>query len=383
MVKNLSFVFSCTRLLGATLVIAGGLRVANASNSIDSSVCTVDRATGTTIVSRPFLTGGYGAAWSVADDRIAYMRPDTQRFYQIYTLKAPVVFDGPATGPVKALNATHPGVPEGVHQGSPMWSADGRYLMFISQKPSYSGGSLFGIPDYDALPGFGTHDDMWVAAADGSASWQLTDEPDSRNQGILLPVFSPDGQRIAWSDRQANGSYVIKIADFVTSPHPALTNIKSYTPGGAKYYEPGSFTSDGQGFLYTSDEDTGDFWESQIYLLNLATGTHTRLTQGTFYNEHPVDVSTPSGDWVIYMSDAKSLVYGAQRGTDWYAMRLDGSGNKRLTEMNVPGSPEYTGTLHVAGRAKVSPSGSFFLGGEQNNLLLQTGNTLIVNFTCQ
>jgi Tol biopolymer transport system component len=311
------------------------------------------------------------------------MQPNAQGFYQIYTLAAPAVIDGAAaTGAAQLINATHPGVPTGVHQGTPMWSASGNYLMFISQKPSYSTGRLFGIPDYGALPGFGTHDDLWVVAADGSGSWQLTNEPDSSDQGILLAVFSPDGQHVAWSDRQPGGSYVIKVADFVTNPQPALTNIRSYTPGGAAYYEPGSFTSDGRSFLYTSDQDTGSFWESQIYLLDLATGTHMRLTQGTDYNEHPVDVATPTGDWVIYMSDAKSALYGLSRGTDWYAMRIDGSGTKRLTQMNVAGSPEYTGSLQVAGRVAISPSGTFYLGDVQNSLVLQTGDTLIVKFTC-
>jgi hypothetical protein len=355
----------------------------SSSGAGPSSACTVDKATGTTIDAQPFLTGAYGAEWNVATNQIAYSQPDAQGFYQIYTLAAPPVLDGAATGTPQALNATHPGLPTGVHQGSPITSASGNYLLFISQKLSYSGGILFGIPDYDALPGFGTHDDMWVAAADGSGSWQLTDEPDSSKQGVLLPVFSNDGQHIGWTDRQSDGTYVIKIADFVTNPQPALTNIQSFTPGGAAYYEPGSFTSDGTGFLYTSDEDTGTFYESQIYLLDLATGAHTRLTQGTYYNEHPIDVATPTGDWVIYMSDENSVLYNAVRGTDWYAMRLDGSDTKRLTEMNVVASPEYTGSLQVAGRLSMSPSGTSYLGGVQNSVVLQTGNTLIVNFTCQ
>lgn len=311
------------------------------------------------------------------------MQPDAQGYYQIYTLAAPAVISGAATGTVQALDATHPGIPAGVHQGIPMWSASGNYLMFISQKPSYSGSTLFGIPAYGALPGFGTHDDLWVAAVNGSGSWQLTNEPDGSKQGILLPVFSPDGQHVAWSDRQADGTYVIEVAQFVTTPSPALTNIQSYTPGGAAYYEPGSFTSDGQGFLYTSDEDTGSFLQSQIYLLDLATGAHTRLTQGTNYNEHPIDVPTSNGDWVIYMSDANSEVYGSQRGTDWYAMRIDGSGTKRLTQMNMPGSSEYTGSLQVAGRVTMSPSGTVYLGDVQNSLTQQTGSAYVVRFTCQ
>ena len=59
------------------------------------------------------------------------------------------------------------------------------------------GRKLFGIPDYEALPGYGRHDDLWIAATDGSRAFQLTNEGDTKDEGVLIPIFSSDGKRIA------------------------------------------------------------------------------------------------------------------------------------------------------------------------------------------
>ena len=202
----------------------------------------------------------------------------------------------------------------------------------------------------------------------------------------MIPVFSPDGKQIAWSARQPGGTYTLKVADFVETPEPHLQNVKSYQPGGPAYYETGSFTSNGLSLTYSSDQDTHSFWKSQIYVLHLDSDQSTRLTIGNGYNEHPTVVKTPTGDWVIYMSDK-----GVDRfpghvllGTDWYAMRIDGSGAKRLTTMNLKqkGNFENTGSMQVAGTAAVSPSGDFMLGDVQDSLVKQTGLVHIVRFSC-
>jgi Tol biopolymer transport system component len=134
---------------------------------------------------------------------------------------------------------------------------------------------------------------------------------------------------------------------------------------------------------YTNDRDIHRFWASQIYRLDLATGHSTRLTRGGEYNEHPVVVKTPAGDCVVFMSDkAVDRTPGHLLvGTDWWAMRLDGTGVKRLTTMNVNGSPEYTGALQVACAMAISPTGDFFYGDVQDSLTKQTGMVRVVRFT--
>jgi len=344
-----------------------------------AQACTVDRATGTTIDAKPFLTNAMGPQWNAATNRIAYMAKNAAGYYRVYIVKP----DG--TG-MRDLTARIRNMP-GKHQGTPYWDPSGRYVLLVAEKQSWHGATMFGNLDYGALPGFGTHDDLWVVTADGSRAWQLTDEPDTRYESALIPVFSADGKRVAWSDRQGAGMHTIKVADFVERPEPHLANIRSYQPGGRAYYEPGSFSTDGKWLLYTSDQDTHSFWFSQIYRLNLATGKSTRLTQGRQYNEHPVAVATPTGEWIIYMSTLGVIrrPLHLMLGTEWYAMRLDGSGNKRLTWMNalLRTNPERSPVPLVAVKATMSPSGTFFLGDIEDSLTRQLGFIKAVRFTCK
>jgi len=367
------------RSLAPLLIAATALGFAAASVCAAAQTCTVDRATGTTIDAQPFRTHAADPQWNAATNQIAWMAKNSAGYYRVYIGR-------PGGTAARDLTAGIRNMPT-KHQGSPWWSPSGRYLLVVAEKPNWHGATMFGNLDFGALPGFGTHDDLWVVTADGSQAWQLTHEPDSKYQGVLVPVFSADGRRVAWSDRQGSGKYIIRVADFVTSPVPHLANIRSYQPGGEVYYEPGSFTTDGRWLLYQSDQDTHSFWHSQIYRLNLATGQSTRLTQGVQYNEHPVAVSTPSGEWIIYMS-----TLGVTRrplhlmlGTEWYAMRLDGSGNKRLTWMNaiLPSNPERSSSPLIAVKATLSPSGTFFLGDVEDNIARQSGWIETVRFTCK
>ncbi len=307
------------------------------------------------------------------------MRPAPSGYYRVLTMRPDAsdirfITEGQSQVPVK-------------HQGTPYWHPSGRYILFVAQKDNWHGPKLFGSPDYEALPGFGRHDDLWLITADGNRSWQLTNDPNTKDQGILIPVFSPNGKSVAWSARQPGGKYVLKVAEFVESPQPHLANVRSYQPGGPAYYETGSFTTDSASLMYTSDQDTHSFWRSQLYRLDLASGKSKRLTTGNDYNEHPTVVDTPAGvSWIVYMS-----TLGAERhphelalGTDWFAMRIDGIHFKRLTSMNRErGNPENNDKLAVAGTVAVSPDGTFMLGDVQDSLTKQTGLVKVVRFTCK
>jgi Tol biopolymer transport system component len=367
------------RRIGRTAIVAFAIWLSCLAVGALAQVCTVDRATGTLIDGRPFLTNAMGPQWNAPSNRIAYMAKNDEGYYRVYLAK-------PDRSAVRDLTAGIRNMPA-KHQGSPYWHPSGRYLLLIAEKQSWHGARMFGNLDYGALPGFGMHDDLWVVAADGRHAWQLTNEPDGKYEGVLVPVFSADGKRVAWSARQSDGKYTIKVADFLDSPEPHLVNIRDYQPGGRAYYEVGSFSIDGEWLLYTSDQDTHNFWFSQIYRLNLATGKSARLTQGKQYNEHPVAVAAPSGEWIIYMSTLGVVrrPLHIMLGTEWYAMRLDGSGNKRLTQMNsaVHTEPEYSPVPLVAVKPTPSPTGDFFLGDIQDSLTKQSGFVKAIRFTCK
>jgi Tol biopolymer transport system component len=359
------------------LLLAAAL--ATAATPSGAPPCTVDRATGTTIDPGFLLQDGYLTRWNAAINRVAYMAPGTDGYYRIFTMQP----DGSDRRP---LTANLDRIPT-KHQGMPYWHPSGRYLVFAAQKQEWHSPRLFGNPDYEAVPGFGLHDDLWLITADGTQAWRLTQDPNARTQGMLMPVFSPDGRYLAWSERQADKTYEIRVADFVESPEPHLANIRSYAPGGRAYYEPGSFTSDSRSLTYSSDQDTHSFWHSQIYRLDLDSGKSIRLTQGTAYGEHPTVVATPDGDWVIYMTirGVDHYPHHLMLGTDWYAMRVDGSGTKRLTTMNVNRSdnPQNSGEPQVAITVAVSPGGEYLLGDVQDDLARQTGRVHVVRFVCR
>jgi Tol biopolymer transport system component len=327
---------------------------------------------------QPLLEGGYLTRWNFSANRVAYMQPNAEGYYRVFTMQ-------PDGSDRRAITA-EAGLLPTRHQGMPYWHPSGRYLVLAAQKQEWRSPRMFGNPDYEAVPGFGLHDDLWLVAADGTRAWRLTNDPNTRTQGILMPVFSPDGRHLAWSERQADKTYELQVADFLTTPEPHLEHIRSYQPGGRAYYEPGSFTSDSQSLTYSSDQDTHSFWRSQIYRLDLATGQGVRLTTGNAYSEHPTVVKTPDGDWVIYMSilGVDHYPHHLALGTDWYAMRIDGSGSKRLTSMNVnrKDNPQNTGVPLVAITVSVSPSGDYMLGDMQDNLARQTGLVHVVRFVC-
>jgi hypothetical protein len=72
-------------------------------------------------------------------------------------------------------------------------------------------------------------------------------------------------------------------------------------------------------------------------------------------------------------------------GTDWWATRADGTGTKRLTEMNVnrPGNPENDGRMQVAGRVAVTPQPGILLGDVQDSLVKQTGFVRRIHLVCK
>jgi Tol biopolymer transport system component len=358
--------------------LLAALLVVSSASASAAAPCTLDRATGTTIAPTPFIRRGYGAQWNATTKQIAFMRPDTQGYYRLFLVR-------PDGGGPTPLTEGRGDLPPG-HHGTPYWFPSGRYLLFTAQKRDWRGGRAFGIPAYGALPGWGVHDDLWVMEVASGRAWRLTDAPNSRNQGVLIPIVAPNGRLVAWSARQPDRKYKIMVADFFATPSPHLGNIRSYEPGGPAYYETGSFSSDSSSIFYTSDQDTRSFWQSQIYRLDLATGRSTRLTQGHTYNEHPAVVPTPSGDWVVFMSTRgeRRRPLQLRLGTDWWAMRPDGSGLKRLTAMNLarPGNREDAGRTLVAGKVTAGPGGDVLLGDVQDSLVRQTGFVQRIQLTC-
>ena len=84
------------------------------------------------------------------DEFIAYMQPDTGGYYRVFTMRP----DGTERQRLELQTGAH-------HEGGPYWHPSGEFLLVLVQKSEWHGLRLFGAPDYEALPGFGRHDDLW------------------------------------------------------------------------------------------------------------------------------------------------------------------------------------------------------------------------------
>jgi Tol biopolymer transport system component len=327
-----------------------------------------------------FRRDAFGADWSKANGLLAYNAKGSDGVYHIYTV-------GPDGRKAVQLGASSAGFPQRT-AGTPVWSPSGRFIAFVAEKPAHPGNSV------SATPGWGSYSDLWVANADGSHAWQLTDVPTDKDHGTIIPEFSPDGRLLEWTERtkvakalkpdRFAGFWAIKVATFDVTHDaaPSLSNIRTVSPTDDAFNETGGFSADSSSLVFTSDFETHNFWSNQIYRYDFNSGAITRLTGGDSYNEHPR--YTPDGQ-VLWMTNAEN----PSHGTDWWAMNSDGSDPQRLSDFNSNGSNQTAKTLGhkrvyatVVQTANWGPDNSYFYGDVETNLL--TSDSVIVRaaLTC-
>jgi Tol biopolymer transport system component len=357
---------------------AGHPRTGNGSHSTTPGKPFGHSGCGPPISYQVFQQGAFGADWSKANDLIAFNAKASDGLFHIYTVRP----DGTNRQQLGVGSASFPQRTT----GSPVWSPDGRFFAFVAEKSSHPGDST------GAAPGWGSYSDLWVAAADGSRAWKLTDVAVDKDHGTIIPEFSPDGRLLEWTERTAAGKmlspnrfagfWVIKVADFTVAPDgtPSLSGVRTVSPPGDAFNETGGFSADSTSLVFASDFETHNFWKSQIYRLDLATGATTRLTRGDSYNEHPR--YTPDGE-VLWMTNADN----PSRGTDWWTMNPDGSDPQRLSDFNSAGDARSFGTKQVYATvvqtADWSPDHRYFYGDVETNLLNSDSVILRVSLRCQ
>lgn len=324
-----------------------------------------------------FGKDAFGVDWSKANDLLAYNAKSDDGRYHIYTVKP----DG--TGRAQFGVGT-PNFPQRT-TGSPVWSPSGKFIAFVAEKSDHPGNSV------PATPGWGSYSDLWVASADGSHAWQLTDVPTDKDGGTIIPGFSPDGRLLEWTERtkaprmlssdRFAGFWVIKVADFDVSQDgtPSLSHVRTVSPPGDAFNETGGFSADSSSLVFTSNFETHNMWHNQIYRLDLKSGAITRLTQGNGYNEHPR--YTPDGQ-VLWMTNADNPLHG----TDWWTMSPDGSNQQRLSDFNlgdnakaIGGKPVYATVVQTN---NWGPDNSYFFGDVETNLLTSDSVIARVTLTC-
>jgi Tol biopolymer transport system component len=319
-----------------------------------------------------FRQQGEGTSWSPKGDRIVYDMKGAKpkEYYEMHVADTNGAHD-------TCLSCLCPDIPH-KETGSPDWSPNGKYIVFVSEKAIHKG------PYYAAIPGFGGYSDIWVMTANGKHAWKVLETANTSDDGIIAPKFSHDGKHVVWVERkryphifkkkQFFGLWQIKTADFVDSASgPKLENIKTFEPKGNAFYETYGFSADDKRIIFCSNMDVRFWWECRIYTIDATTGADIKQLTNNNYNEHARYAN--NGKWIIWMSN--SCV--TKQGTDWWVMHPDGSMKQRLTYFNEPAFPGYSGKKW-AGLAAFSPDDKRFAGAVQYSLFKQEGTIYMGEF---
>jgi uncharacterized delta-60 repeat protein len=150
-------------------------------------------------------------------------------------------------------------------------------------------------------------DDIYIMNADGTAPWQLTNDPASDR----YPEWSAQGDRIVFvSDRDGNDEIYLMSADGSGQTRLTDNSDLDVTP---------SFSPDGSKIAFVSARD-GNF---EIYVMNADGTGQTNLTSNPAGDMHPS--WSPDGDEITFHSERDG-------NYNVYVMNSDGTGQTRLTD---------------------------------------------------
>ncbi|MCO4821081.1 MAG: PD40 domain-containing protein, partial [Flavobacteriaceae bacterium] len=127
-------------------------------------------------------------------------------------------------------------------------------------------------------------EDLWIANIDGSNPIRLTID-----EGIeSLPVFSPDGQHIAF-----NAQYDGNTDVYIIPSKGGIPSRLTYHPSGDYVVD---FTSDGKRVLFSSSRNSFTNRYEQLYTIGTAGGNVTQL-------------DIPNASWASYSDDGSHIAY--------------------------------------------------------------------------
>jgi tricorn protease-like protein len=152
------------------------------------------------------------------------------------------------------------------------------------------------------------------------------------------------------------------VADFIVdaSGKPGLFNARDITPAGGVFVEAHGFSPDGKKVLFASDMGNSDSHNMDIWVLDLTSGTPTKLTPDTNWDEH--GTYSPGGKNITYMAGELGVWSWS---TDLMMVNADGTNKRRLTAFNHAGQPGYTGELTMVARPTWNRDGTRMAVTEQ------------------
>lgn len=356
-----------------------GLVGATHAGEVDSSITTTPELTQIVGSARsphgrvkkitPIRASGGRVSWSHDGEYILMDRKGEDGYYDIYRIR-------PDGSDETCLTCDQQAVLGKGHIGQPEWHPSGKYMVFQAQKKFRQG--RWGR-DLAATPGFGRHSDLWLMEMATRRCFRLTDTPEDDTSGVLHPHFSHDGNKLTWSEMykapmflNGYGEWKLQVGDFsFKNGSPVLSNVKSYVPGKAGWYENHGLSLDKGALLFTSTFEYDKAFHSSVYRYNIDQDRLDRLADQK-WNEHAL--YSPSWKRIIWMSGRDNR----KGATDYWSMNPDGSDKVRLTDFSNPDLPTFRNKAAVAADASLSPDGKFLIAYLQLNLVTQEGVTVLI-----
>lgn len=279
---------------------------------------------------------------------------------------------------------------ENRNRGQSAWLPDGKYITFTGETTKYPRKGTGAT----ARPGIGRNNNIWIAKADGSSFWRLTDYPD--NWGAIEPYFSHNGKMLAWAEefmmeKYPNGkpgvdkhpgcywgplNWIYRKGEeacqwrtkfgqlsFDSQGAPQLADIKAINPPeGFTLIEISGFTADDKGiigpYVDLKQSQDGSGLYPDVYTWNLDGSNLKQITKTPVVEEEAV--FSPDGKKIAFKSMDK---YPATID-ELYLMDADGQNRIQLTHFNTPGYAEYNKDAKQITEQSWDPSGASILLGQ-------------------
>ncbi|MCP5433598.1 MAG: PD40 domain-containing protein [Alphaproteobacteria bacterium] len=275
------------------------------------------------------------------DQKIAFDRRNGDGYFDVWLANS----DGTGQADLTTGLVGFFGLP-GKHTGCPAYHPAGDWIAFQAQKAVVPG-----YLDNLCVPGAGLLNDLWVVRQNGTGLKKIVNIPGgflTDVNAILHPHFNHAGNKIFWAQRIAGsntndqGKWVLKIGNFNASNPQTISSPTTYDPfpGQDRFYESHGFSLDDQYVFFTVGTNTN----YDIYRMKLSDGSLTNLTPSSdgVWDEH--SILSPNGQKIVWVS-SQGLTWTQDPfdlETEFWLMNADGSGKTQLTFFNTPGHAHRT-----------------------------------------